>query len=218
MKQLLTLAMLMFVLLSSQRLAAQTYEAGLFAGGSTYIGDFNPYDKPADLRRNPGLSAGGFFRFNLSPHIAFRLNLLHGQISGTAEDSPYPLSLSQFESSVTELSAQAEVNFLAYTAGDRDSFFTPYLFGGTGGFVFAHPSKDEIKLRRLSYLLGVGIKQHISSAITGGLEAGMRSTTTNQLDGIFPEEGNPKKNDWYSFAGLTLTIRFKDRSRAVCPY
>lgn len=222
MKHYISLVLIFILLSISKAGSAQTYEAGLFLGGSTYIGDLNPYDTPANLMRNPGHAFGGFVRYNHTQHLSLRLNINHGAVSGVPEDSPYELPDDRpdvsFSTNITEMSLYGEVNFLPYSAGDPDSPYTTYIFGGTGGFLFKQPVTEDYKMRRLSYVAGAGFKFFLTRQLSGGIHWGMRSTTTDQLDGIYEDSGNPKVNDWYSFAGFSLALRFRDRKSAVCPY
>ncbi len=197
----------------------QTYEVGIFGGASNYLGDMNPYYNPSSLIYKPGLAGGLLARYNHTKHLSLRLSALYGEISGSYENVPagYIPGQQLFSTTVTELSLKGEVNFLPYVAGDPSSRFTPYIFGGSGGFVFNH-ADDGYKFRRLSYIFGLGVKLHVTKAVNAGVDWGMRSTTTNKLDGVYPVGGNPKNNDWYAFSGIHVTIRFKDRSSAVCPY
>lgn len=195
---------------------AQTYEAGLMVGSSYYLGDFNPTTHFV----NPEPVVGLFARYNLSNHIAFRAGLNHGIVTGSDADSPYsvtgPGSTFDFRTNITELSIIGEVNFLPFIAGDDDSRYTTFLFAGTGAFSFDNEHINR-KYRRLSYLFGVGLKFDFSDRLAGGIDWGLRQTATDKLDGA-PEVGNPKNDDWYSFAGLSFIFRFRDRSGAICPY
>ncbi len=201
---------------------AQTYEAGVFGGASNYLGDMNPYYDPSSLIYKPGIAGGAFVRYNHTKHLSLRLSALHGEVSGAPDNVPdnyVAAGIDRFRTSVTELSLKGEVNFLPYVAGDPSSLLTPFIFGGTGGFVFKDVD-DSNKFRRLSYIFGLGVKFHVTNAVSAGIDWGMRSTTTNKLDGVYLDYhgGNPKNDDWYSFSGINVTIRFKDRSSAVCPY
>lgn len=219
----------------------QTFEAGIFGGTSYYMGDLNP--EPTSQFANAELPAFGIFtRYNYNNHIAFKAGLNHGTISGTDANSVYsilPGSTYHFKTMITELALQAEVNFLPYVAGDPESLYTPYIFGGVSGFYFDSTPKESDPAGNLNvltddqhrhqhdavgysnisyaYLFGIGLKYHVTNQITGGIEWGLRHTFTNDLDEVHLN-GNPKNKDWYSFAGLTFTIRFRDRSSAVCPY
>ncbi len=225
MKRYFLILALPLLLLDVSPVKAQTFEFGLFAGTSTYIGDYNPYNEPSSLITKPGISGGVFARFNYTDHVALRLNAIYGQISGTADNTTYfiPPAQQTFSTGVAELSLIGEINFLPYVAGDPDSKFSPYIFGGSGAVFFEDVYAQEYKINRLGLILGLGFKYHITNKINGGVEWGMRATTTDELDGIYhtansPGVGNPKVNDWYSFAGLTFTIRIRDRCSVFCPY
>lgn len=225
MKRNILIPFVALFLLNVAVVKAQTFEFGLFAGTSTYIGDYNPYDEPSSLITEPGISGGAFVRFNYTDHVALRLNALYGQISGSAENTTYfiPPTQQNFSTGVTELSLVGEINFLPYVAGDPESKFSPFIFGGSGAVLFEDVYAQEYKISRLGLILGLGFKYHISNKINGSVEWGMRATTTDELDGIYhtatnPGVGNPKVNDWYSFAGLTFTIRIRDRCSVFCPY
>lgn len=98
-----------------------------------------------------------------------------------------------------------------------------------------------------SLILGFGLKFNISRNITGGIEWGMRRTGTDYLDDVstvYPlmndlpgpasqyfsdrslanqgqnaglQRGNPRNNDWYSFAGFVIAFKIKDFNRSRCP-
>ncbi len=241
-----TTGIIVILFLLTATTQAQKYEAGVFGGTSYYLGDLNP--NPDRQFANAEFPAYGLFgRMNFTEHLSARLGIHRGTISGTDADSPYeilgPNTTYHFETDITELALQGEVNFLPYTAGDVESLFTPYLFGGISGFLFSptakvdngngvkpieddeddehdhwHPNDDQhYSSFDISYLFGFGLKYHITRHITGGFEWGLRRTNSDYLDEVHLK-GNPKKNDWYSFAGISFTFRFKDRSSAVCPY
>jgi hypothetical protein len=218
----------------------QTYDAGLFAGGSFYLGDLNPYMKPANMFINNQPTAGGILRYNHNQHVSARLNASFAMIKGSDENSPYnilPANIFEFESSIYELSLQGEINFLPFISGDIETRFTPYLFGGVGGMYFtskafeniagirtpitdnAHfNSQDNINYRVFDYLglFGFGFKFNIANDFTAGIEWGFRSTNSHYLDEV-RLKGNPENKDWYSVFGLSLTYKFLDRSLPPCP-
>lgn len=218
----LVLILVFTILLSNTHAGfGQRFEAGIFGGTSYYLGDLNP--EPTSHFVNTELPAFGLFgRYNHNNHLSVKAGLNHGKVSGTDENSPFNISGNSetysFETRITELVIQGEVNFLPYVAGDPGSMYTPYIFGGTGGFAF-NPADTFLSFEDLSYALvfGIGFRFYITSEFSGGLEWGWRNTTTDDLDNVHLG-GNPKTNDWYSFAGLSLTFRFKDRSKAICPH
>jgi hypothetical protein len=93
-----------------------------------------------------------------------------------------------------------------------------------------HDKETDYGLVSYSLLFGVGFKFNITRFVSTGVEWGMRRTGTDYLDDISygnppsPTSsppyfiGNPKNNDWYSFFGLTLSVKINDPSRVPCPY
>ncbi len=223
---------------------AQVYELGLFGGGAYYLGDLNR--GPQGQFKNTEPAFGGFVRYNFDNHLSARANLTHGNVSGTDQDSPFSIldgEIYRFETAITELSVQAEVNFLPYVTGEEESLFSPYIFGGFGYFAISgvedgahwHPDEtasdpNDPAIRpenyrppaghdniNIVYLFGAGLKYHIASNISGGVEWGLRKTGTDYLDQV-SLKGNPRKDDWYGFAGLIFTYKIIDRSSARCPH
>lgn len=191
-------------------------------GTSFYLGDMQPYDTPADLFNNPGYGAGVFARYNRTRHLAFRVNMLYAFIQGE-NTGPYvmPTGHDRFETQLGELSVLAEVNFLPFVAGDPETPATVYVMGGTGAIFFEQPWRQNFKVRSAQLILGAGLKVNITRRISAGLEWGMRRTA-DELDGVYlapgyPVTGIPENRDWYSFTGVTLSFKFRDRSGAHCP-
>ena len=227
------------IILVSSATYAQTYDAGVFAGGAFYLGDLNPYMKPANLFINNQPAGGGILRYNHNQHVSARLNASFAMIKGSNENSPYnivPAYIFEFETNIYELSLQGEINFLPFISGDIETRFTPYLFGGIGGMYFDtkvdydpitslriskiehFDGQDNQNYAKFNYLglFGFGFKFNIAEDFTAGIEWGFRSTNTHYLDEV-RFKGNPESKDWYSLFGLSLTYKFLDRSRPPCP-
>ncbi|MEO6904248.1 MAG: DUF6089 family protein [Bacteroidia bacterium] len=271
---------LFFILfLSVLRVVAQrtptSSELGLFIGASYYTGDlcpmghFNQFTKPA---------GGIVYRYNFNPRLAFRGNFLVGTIAAYDEFSNVTAQQQRnlsFKSTIGELSAQIEFNFLQYEIGDGETPFSPYIFLGLAGFKFnpkaklddkwiaLQPlgtegqgladgaSKKLYKLTQISIPFGVGIKINLAKRLGASLEWGMRKTFTDYLDDVSSRyydpaklvanrgalsailsdrslgkdpsksnvgrlRGNPTNNDWYSFAGVVLTVKLNGK-RERCP-
>lgn len=222
-----TIALILFLLLAllpKPKLYGQIYEAGLMAGSSFYIGDLRPYMNPGDLFQDNRFAGGFLLRYHHNQHVALRLNMLWANIAGHETNSSYIIDGGNysFNTSIYELSLQGEINFLPFTPGDEETRFTPYIFAGTGGFYYSltpsgvHDAESAIDQ---NFLIGIGFKLNLSANTTAGIEWGMRSAWTDDLDysqQISPA-GNPKSNDWYSFAGISISYKFLDRSRPPCP-
>jgi hypothetical protein len=246
--------------------SAQDVEVGLLAGGTYYLGELNPGTQ--FLMTNQAY--GGIMRFNFNDRWAARFNIMRGQLSGDdAISKENEMRNLRFRSPLTEVSMVLEFNFLDYFTGSKIKYFSPFLFGGPGFFIFeprADYQGETLSLRDLgtegqieaenqyslygvAAVFGFGIKYSISNRIGLGLEWGMRKTFTDYLDDISgqyyvdfsafddvtqigPSEilsdpspvkhepgmyrGNPTNNDWYSFAGITLTYRFRLGEKSTC--
>ncbi len=250
-------------------------EVGVFLGGSYYIGDLNPlihfnqFTKPA---------GGIIFRYNFNPRLAARANAFLGSVEGQDSFSGSPTQQQRnlhFKSTISELSAQLEFNFLNYKIGDDRQLFSPYIFGGLAVFRFnpqaqinnnwidlqplgtegqglpGGATKRKYKRVEMAIPFGFGIKANLSKNIGVSIEWGMRKTYTDYLDdvsrryydpailaakrgtttaqlsdpsiGTDPnfsnvgrQRGNPTTKDWYSFAGIALTVKLKEK-RKTCP-
>ena len=105
---------------------------------------------------------------------------------------------------------------------------------------------SDYKLYGVAAIFGFGIKYSVNSKIGLALEWGMRKTFTDYLDDISQQyyidfntvttlteeeilsdpsdikhspdqyRGNPDNNDWYSFAGLTISYRFRLGEKTTC--
>ncbi len=106
--------------------------------------------------------------------------------------------------------------------------------------------EDKYKLYGFAAVFGFGFRYSLTNRIGLGVEWGMRKTFTDYLDDISTEyyldftslneikkedylsdpsstkhapgmqRGNPRNNDWYSFAGLTISYRFRLGEKTTC--
>jgi flagellar motor protein MotB len=128
-----------------------------------------------------------------------------------------------FENRLTELSLMGQWEPLAdrrYRGGNFNKILSPYIFGGPA-FTFSNPETDynnkesariledrnNEEKQLFSLPLGIGLRYDLTRKWNLGLEIGFRSVFNDRLDGV-SSSGNPDKNDWYTFGGLTLTTRF----------
>lgn len=170
-------------------------ELGLAFGGLYYRGDLSD-DAAISLKHAQAGMAGIYLRRRLWPFLALRANALGGKMS--SEDLAYPQRGSSFETSLRELSLQAEWEPLAqrrfrqvdtsHYALDRFRQFamvnkfrrfpSPYLFVG-GGLVGskASPNFDRVYTEASNLtaraeqdnLQGTGWQNHFGLSLGGGL-------------------------------------------------
>jgi len=176
----------------------QDIELGIFGGGSYYLGELNPgtqfyFTRPA---------FGGMARVDVDTRWAVRLNAIVGQVAGDDAVSQTNVNRNlRFQSSVTEISTQIELNFFNYFTGSKKNYFSPYLFAGPGFFIFnpkapyngsmvslvnltTEGQDKKYSLYGFAALFGFGFKYSVNSRLALGLEWGMRKTYTDYLDDV----------------------------------
>lgn len=203
-------------------------EFGVLLGASQYNGETNLAGQ-----FNPqllGPSVGLLIRRNLNSRWALRLNGMWGKLKGndllgnTNIQSRRGLA---FNGNFLELSGQAEFNFIPFCACDNNQYITPYAFvgigagryaatttyvGGSDGDLGSDANSGSAFAANLPF--GIGARYKFSHRFLASLEWGFRKAFTDYLDNISTvyastgtQIGNSKNNDFYSIAGITLTIR-----------
>jgi len=108
---------------------------------------------------------------------------------------------------------------MPYIVNRRVVSHTTYIFGAIGFSLILSSSTDYAN-SHFTFPFGVGYKYRFNERVTLGCEWGMRKTFEDTLDGIL----NPgidgsyaisHNNDWYSFFGFYLTLRFFEKG-GVC--
>jgi len=191
---------LLLLLLLPFGMTAQSFEAGLFGGGSYYTGDLNPglhftKTKPA---------YGALVRYNLTTRWAFRGGVTMGTLIGidslTGDNPARDLN---FTSRVTDVSLMIEFNFFDYFKSVKRNIISPYIFGGIGMFFFNPRSggidlvdigtegqkvgfegREPYKLFSLCMPFGLGFKYNLSRRLSLAVEWGMRKTVTDYIDDV----------------------------------
>lgn len=206
--------------------AQQGLEFGASAGGSYYMGDIN-------LARHfysTNLNLGGFAKYHLNGRYDIKVAAFYTSLQ--ADDKDFNNSFQQirdrsFETSLIELSAQFEINFLPYEIGDmRKNSFTPYLQTGLAVYI-ANSSQDIINF---TIPIGFGMKKNIKPQLVLGIEWAFRKTFSDYLDSLsgedlgnydsdygvtindsnrFKQRGFRYSKDWYSVALVSLSYTFK---------
>ena len=197
------LILLFFIFLTIGVEAQRSSEFGVSGGVSYYTGELNP-GMPFKLAQP---AFGFFYRLNLNSRIAWQLHGNMGKVKGYDSGSSFfPDRNLNFESPVTEIGAQFEVNFLEYFIGSVRHRISPYIFGGAGIFMFKPTGvingakyelrpfttegqglagrPKEYKLTSVSFPFGVGVKFSLNKYVGLGFEWGKRKTTTDYIDDI----------------------------------
>jgi hypothetical protein len=204
------------------KLGAQTYEVGVFAGGTNMVGDVGRtnYILPS------GPAFGGLFKWNKSKRYAWRASVVYGTF--TADDSKSSMPSRQqrkyeVDNSIFETSLGVEFNFVEYNLHKLGPAFTPYLYTGISYFRYDFMYFDALQVQDINQKEGsfaipmtVGAKYRLNQFLILGAEIGARYTFTDNLDASNPEGsnfeqfrfGNILSDDWYVFTGFTLTYTF----------
>ncbi|MBL7472410.1 type IX secretion system protein PorG [Robertkochia sediminum] len=203
---------------------AQTYELGVFLGGSNTIGDVG-----SERYINPNeLAVGGIGKWNLSDRYSYRVSVIYSELSGDDADASSTARNQRnyrFTNKALEVSLGMEFNFVEFNLHDFRHPFTPYLHGGVSvlmhdNLYYNAPGTAALADGRKStvaFPMTVGVKGKVGQHFVLGAEVGARYALTDNLDGSNPGDqagsnferfGNLYSDDWYVFTGVTLTYTF----------
>ena len=193
---------------------------GVFVGGAYYLGEINLSKQFYDTQ----LAYGGFYRYDINKRYSARLNILYMNLAADDNDfdSQYQKDRSQqMETNIFDVTLQAEFNFLPYQQTNRKKDnYTPFVTAGITYYLknFGFGSI----LDNLAIPFGFGFKYCINKQIAIGTEWNFRRTFRDDIDFKYPEPSQSQKQlgyqhdkDWYSFAGIFLTYKFK--TYTSCP-
>jgi hypothetical protein len=178
---------------------AQTWEFGIGAGGSGYMGDLNP-NNPLKVS---GPSASLFVIRNFDGYFSIRGSYTAGIISAADSNSSNPQFRERnlsFTTTLLEASVVGQFNFLDYIPQISRSNFTPYLYFGFAALNY-YPStiykgvkyglrgaetegEKPYPTMAFSFPYGAGVKYNIFGAFTLGAEIGYRNPNTDYLDDV----------------------------------
>lgn len=203
---------------------AQTYEMGLWAGGSNVIGDVGSakYINPSDL------AIGGIIKWNRSNRHSFRGTLIYSELSGDdlkSDDRSRQLRGLSYQYKFLEASLGVEYTFWEWELYSGKQHITPYMYTGIAAYSYgptALNSNGQLQQydRSINFALPfiLGVKTNITDHLILGAEIGARFAFTDNLDGSNPNGeledredlkfGNTANQDWYVFSGFTLTYTF----------
>jgi len=221
--------LILFICFISQSFVSfsQTWEAGVSAGVSGYMGDISPI-RPYTFT---DLLVGGQIKRNFNGYWAAKVGFMHGKIrayDGTSSNA-YQIDRNlHFRSALNELSLQVEFNLFKFLPGELPGFgsrrFSPYLFTGAAAVSFNPVTDDdsgnEIELQplqtesvdynkyALSVPYGAGVKYNLKGNWNIIGEIGYRTAFTDYLDDVSGRYPDPVLNPPVN----TSTLLFSDRS------
>ena len=207
------------------KVPAQGLDIGGGLGGSSYTGDMiRGYSFG---QQGPAIQ--GFVRYNLSNVVGVRATGLAGRLRGDDRNSPIDpftqLRGRNFQRFVLEASLVLEYNFLDYKERNSLINWSPYFFGGVGlaGFSDKSGTNDYSRIQPV-VPFGLGIKYKVTKQWNLEFEFGARKTFFDYIDEVSevqipnklnPEYGNELDNDWYYFAGISISYTFYS---VPCPF
>lgn len=207
---------LSFLLFTSIHLQAQRgWELGGNLGVGYYFGDLN---SQFDLGL-PRPSGGVLGKFLFNTRTSFRLGLQYSLVE--ARDSRSENTFQQvrnlsFRSHIGEVQGVFEFNFLPLKRGDKDHFWTPYVFLG-GSFLYFEPQaryqEEWVRLRPLgtegqaqgdeylpfhgALVYGLGVKLNLNTRWTLFAEVNARAALTDYIDDVsttYPDNDQLRAN------------------------
>lgn len=212
-----SILLIVFVSLSHV-LVSQVYEAGVFIGGSNYVGDIG--------RTNyiyPNKIAGAaFFKYNWNPKIALRAtySYLPIQANDLNADTDFKRDRGlSFTNTIHEVAVGLEYNFYEYDLSSPDKTWTPYILLELAGFNYQYlvsePRPQEFifdSKNGFAVPFGVGFKSKLVGDFAFAVEAKFRYTFDDDID--YTSSNVPRfdigdnNSDWYMFTGISLTYTF----------
>ena len=210
--------------------AQMGWELGGWGGISYYFGDLN---SNFDIK-HPGFGLGAMARYNFNERLCLKFSINGGKVSGSDEYSTNSFEQKRnlsFQTFVGEFTTQLEFNFLPYTHGSNDEFFTPYLLGGFTVFNFNPKAEyqgelvdlrplgtegqfkgDEYYSTQLALAVGGGLKIDLSYRWSINVELSARQLFTDYFDDVSGEYPNKANLEALRGADGALALALSDRS------
>ncbi len=199
--------LLIFLQLTIYTAQAQKFsEVGLGLGTFLYHGDLT---KGVFVFEGFQYSGSLFYRYNISPAFAGKLQFSYGNISSYDYASGFTNRNLHFKSHIAELSLTGQLNIIPLIKkGQPFRKFSPYLFAGVSVFNYnpkaelngewyelqplgtegqglaEYEDRDEYKLTQISIPFGIDLRYNLDRKFFLGLELGFRKTFTDYLDDV----------------------------------
>lgn len=211
--------LLLSIFVSINLANGQSKEVGFGINSFNYTGDLS---RSYDLA-NSTIGAHVYLVRNFKNGWSSKLALAGGGIKGVdnrPEDALSERRSFSFNDFLTELSASLNYDFLDYKSDKALVNFTPYVTVGLGFFLINRAEKNGVYSDiQMMLPFGGGIKYRLNEFWSLNFEFSARKTFFDYLDNISEEEivdkrnstflfGNWEDNDWYYFAGLSVSYTF----------
>ncbi len=197
--------------------SAYRWEAGVDAGMSGYLGDYNQSNPFAHPGGRLSVSGGYILDSRWSLRLVGGVSGISGNSDGVGGELPQDVP-SHFRSTLGDLTVRAEFNFFGYGEGETFkhlSRWTPYIAAGAG-MIAASPRGGGMNVAAV-LPLAIGVKYRIRPRLNLRGEFSMAKGFTDGLDGnadLYGIKGSWLKNtDWLSTLTVGITYEFGER----CP-
>jgi hypothetical protein len=219
---------------------SQTYEIGAIFGNTAFVGDVGNTQviNTNDFIGLYQFSYGLLLRWNRSERHSFRFSAMQHSIFGFDKESNIIERQNRnlnFQSDLNELALGIEYTFWEWDLhSSKRPQFVPYLHTGIAYYFtsqFARAGDELIEsgdLNGFAIPMTIGIKATLGRRFVISGEFSPRYTFTDNMDGSAPSElgssnafeefGNPNSNDWYIFAGFSLTYTFGRKPCYNCKF
>lgn len=205
-------------MLFCQHSFSQSEEFGIWLGTASYFGDLNPtINKNFYKTINPALGIM-YKRNHRNLRYSYRLHFMYGKVEAydyQSEDAWQQNRDLNFYTTILELGAIMEVNFVKYKVGEmKKQNQTPFLFFGLAGYNFKPKglykdswydlqalstegqetslnTSDKYKLNQLAIPVGVGYKVNVTENLSFAFEMGARILFTDYLDDVSKKYVDP---------------------------
>lgn len=196
---------------------SQIHEAGVFFGGSNFIGDIGStnYIYPNQI------GGGIVYKYNWNPRIAIRGNYNFIGLKGNDNNSSNPYRKQRglnFSNTLQEFALGVEFNFFEYNITDRAKAYTPYILVQAATFRYSTPAtytNGNLKTEgKFSYTIpvGIGFKGRLTDNMAFAIESAVRFTLEDDLDYSTNEINNlnfgGRGNDTYVFTAFSIVYTF----------
>ena len=208
MKKIVIVILISFV---STGVFSQINEAGIFVGGSNYIGDIGR----TNFIYPNSFAVGAIYKWNMHPHYSIRATYNYSKISGSDSETNNSFRKYRdlsFTNDIHELAIGIEYHFFKYSLGKIGYTHTPYIFFEAGTVNYG--TLDDGRSFNFTMPFGAGYKTILAPNVGIAFETGFRYTFRDDIDG-YPYNPlseniqiNPNNNDWYVFTGITLVFAF----------
>ncbi len=197
-------AVLIFVLFCVSSICfSQIHEAGIVAGGSTFVGDIGAtnYIKPNDF------ALGILYKYNLNPRMALRGNFTHFRIKGNDLDSNNSMRRLRgltFNNNISMLAAGMEYNFFEYDLSKERMTSTPYILAQIAAYGYKAAGDNKLTFSP-TIPIGIGYKSQLYRKLAFSVEATVQYAFSDDLDSANITDGS---NDWFLFTGFSIVYTF----------